>query len=552
MMQRLRRVPSLLIFSTTTALAVLLLAPRAGAQSPPKPELLRLDAEYRVATQLVDPFELSGIQVTDAAWTEQRLRLDLTLTRDPVTLHLQADLLDGVLFGDNGTYGQDPSPNSGVALATKRPNSTSWIVGLRPGADPLDPDSYIPVLRGVDPVVINHAYADVALPFGLLRVGRQPLVYGANLTGHEGTRINRWGVSRFSDSVDRVLFATKLDAIYESITKGGHAKLDTSLERGVFLAGFYDWLAQGVIGDGSDETRQIGVALQFRRPRLGPLRDIFLSANAVHIGDPRFATDAWGFPMRADFRVGPVGATFMLMLISGESREISEGFATLNGTVAQIQGIHALGGQALVDVDVGPLTFTAEFDYASGDDDPRPSTDITSFSFARDLNVGLFLFEHILAFESARSAAVGIENLSKQNASSFPLTEVATDGRFTNAMALFPQVLARIVHSKDHRLHVRLGALFAWPAAAGGVVDPIMTSLAEDGEEISDDAVNFHGGDPGSYYGTELDGQIQYSFRDRFFWTIESAVLFPGSSLQNEHGDAVRAFFLESRFTYVF
>ena len=109
----------------------------------------------------------------------------------------------------------------------------------------------------------------------------------------------------------------------------------------------------------------------------------------------------------------------------------------------------------------------------------------------------------------------------------------------------------RIVDCPGHLLRSRSGVLFAWPAA-DGVVDPVMTVLADDGDDIRDDAVNFHGGRPGRYYGTEIDQQLEWTFREHFIATIEGALLLPGSSLENEHGQAVNAFLIDSRFTYLF
>ena len=546
--------------SVRTPLAALLLvaASRPAAADDAKPFGLSIDAdaEYRVDTTYIDPFELGGDDVTRTMWTDQRLRTNWSVRRDDtVELHVQADLLAGVLFGDTGTYGVGPSTNSGVALASKQPNTTAWEVGLGEGGDPLDPDAYVPVLRRADPVLVNHAYGDAFLPVGLLRVGRQPLSYGANLSSHEGTRINRWGVSRYTDSVDRVMFATKLDELYLTLRDGPAHEKNMSQTDGLFFAVFHDWLNQRSIFSVGDDTRQVGAALQLRRPELEVgglmIEDLFLSAILIHLTDDGFGSTVWALPVKAEARTGSLAVSTQLMPIYGRSREVSEGFAALSNTDARSQKIRALGAQAIVDYDVGPITATFEIDYASGDDDPRPHDPITQFSFARDLNVGLLLFEQVLAFESARSAAVGIENLAGIGASSFPLTEVATDGRFTNAIALFPQVAVRVIDTQRHLFTSRTGALFAWPAA-DGVVDPIMTVLAEDGDDIRDDAVNFHGGRPGSYYGTEIDQQLEWTFRERFIWTVEGAVLLPGSSLENEHGQAVPAFLLSNRFTYLF
>jgi len=175
------------------------------------PEWLALDAEYRVETHLINPLDLNGTSATKTFWTEQRGRFFVGV-RDPEVggVYLRADILDGVLFGDNGVYGGNPSPNSGLAVATKNPNNTAWRTGLLPGADPLDTESYVPILREVDPIRITHLFGEVKLPIGLMRIGRMPLSEGAGIAAHDGGRRNRWGISRYNDIADRVLFATKL------------------------------------------------------------------------------------------------------------------------------------------------------------------------------------------------------------------------------------------------------------------------------------------------------------------------------------------------------
>ncbi|MCA9562032.1 MAG: hypothetical protein KC561_01020, partial [Myxococcales bacterium] len=378
-----------------------------------------------------------------------------------------------------------------------------------------------------------------------------PFVYGPYLAAHDGSRSNRWGVSTFSDSADRILFGTKLDAIADFISGTPVSELDTSEDCGLFLGLTYDWLTQGDIYVSGDETSQVSASFEYRRPELGPtLRDFVASLTITHAFAEDFQTSIWAFPLRLEGVAGPLAFSAQYTLLIGKTREISEGFAVLSNTDPVVQDLLAMGAQLILDYTVGPVTFTLEADYATGDEDPRPTTDITVFNFSRDLNVGLLLFEHILAFESARSAAVGVENLASLDSESFPITEVSTEGRFTNAIAIFPQVLVNMVNSGRHRIHGRFGALFAWPEA--GVVDPIMTILGEDGNRIDDDAVNFHGGDPGTYLGTELDLQFEWSIANVFFWTLEGAVLFPGNSLEDEHGDAVNAFLLENRFVVAF
>lgn len=515
--------------------------------------------DYQVRSIRIDPLDLSGPLVRETNWTEQRLRLDLGWELSRVAaVHVQLDALDGVLFGDNGKFGGDPSPISGVNLASKRPNVTRWAVGQLPGGDPLDPDGYGPVLVKADPIEVNFAYGEVLLPLGLLRFGRQPITEGGYITSHDGGRRNRWGASEFNDTADRLLFATKLSEYYRAISLGDDYVPDRARDSGVFFASWYDWLNQGSVYQTSDDLRQIGTGIQLKKADAdwfgAPWRRLEFHAYLVHLRDEQFDSRIYSVPLRLQGSVGDtLDVHIQTIVVAGETREISEGFSLLGGSRegAPPQKIRSGGAQVLADVTLGDFVLTFELDYASGDADPRSDTPITQFGFARDFNVGLLLFERILRFESARSVGVGIENLASQDAGSFPLTEVASDGRFTNALAVFPQLTWNAVDTQDHHLHLRTGVLVAWPDT-GGNVDAILTALASDGNRIDDDAVNFHGGKPGGYYGTELDFQIEWIFKQHFRWTVESAVLIPGSSLEDEHGNATVSWLLENRLALVF
>lgn len=540
-----------------TILFVLILGGMTSAWSEEETgSTIDLKAEYRLRGIYAEPYDLSGTDVRDMRWGEQRLRMDLNFkASSKVGIVMQLDVLDGVLAGDNGVYGQVPSPNFGVSLANKWPNLSSWEVGLAPGRDPVNPDSYVPVLAPREPIDVNLVYGEVVLPVGLLRVGRQPTGYGSGIAIHDGGRSNRWGVSKYTNASDRIIFGTKLDEAIKVATQGPGYKADLSIERGVFLAFAFDWMVQGQPQTFGDDLMRGAVALQWKVPSAnwGGLRwkNFFAQVVATNLFNRNFHSDIWSFPAKLEFGLNDLRVSLQYALNIGSTMEVSEGFAELSNRSPSLQDLKAMGARALIDYKIGPVTLTLEGDYATGDADPRSDTSIDSYSFARDVNVGLLLFEHILAFESARSVSVGVENLSSLDAASFPISEASTEGRFTNAIALFPQVKVDWVNSRRHKVHTRFGVLFAWPEA-NGVVDPIMTILSADGNEISDDAVNFHGGDPGDYYGTEYDLQIGWVYEDRFHWVLEGAVLMPGNSLQDEHGDAVPSFLFENRFLFLF
>ncbi len=88
----------------------------------------------------------------------------------------------------------------------------------------------------------------------------------------------------------------------------------------------------------------------------------------------------------------------------------------------------------------------------------------------------------------------------------------------------------------------------AWAPAA--VFDPIATAQRRAAGTYQYTVVNFAGGAPGSFYGTELDGRIQWRYLDHFAVDLEGAVLFPGSALLDQDGHAVRSFLAQARTTY--
>lgn len=514
------------------------------------PWFVELYPEYRVRLIRIDPLEVNGTVATQVAWGEQRFRLDASMGyRGVAAIHMQIDALDGVIFGDNGEFGVSPEPTSGVGIASRQVNNAGWKVGLRPGADPLQIDSYGPVLRDIAPLAINYLYGEVLLPFGILRVGRQPVSDVGSVSLNDGrTGRNIWGASWYHESVDRVLFGTKLSELFNVISEGPGYEVDTSLDNGVFLGLVWDYLIEDAITDPGDDLQGFSAQLDFRwrDPHIlgdiwGPMR---FTATTTYRWDDRFNTSVFALPLRLDFSIADFLFHGEFSYITGTTRELSAGFGALTGAPITDQDIKLTAARLVAEYALCPLTFRLEWGFAAGDDDPRTSTPLTITSWPRDTNLGLLLFEHTLAFQSARSAAVGIENLRQVDSDSFPLTEISTEGRVTNVNALFPQVFWDIVPD----LRLKTGVLFAW--SAKDVVDPIQSLLLWDGEAIADDAINYHGGRPGGYWGTEIDVGIEWRYKKMFEVAVESAVLFPGSALHDENGDAVPSWMFETRFTF--
>ncbi len=499
-------------------------------------------AEYRTQALFVNPIALSDENARGVGWIDQRLRLDAGVDwQDKVRLILSADVLDGVLWGDNGTLGSSPAPNAGANISAKNPNLAVACIGLR-GGDPLLPESYGYTLCPATPLFVRKAYGEILLPFGLLRIGRQSTNEGMGVQSADGDgRANRFGVAHTGNITDRVLFATKpLEAFKPE------AERDRSATEGLFVGVTYDRLVTDQPASFKDDVHQVSLGVRYLASEYPLGRDLRVNGYYVHRFDRQFESAIDSFGLRGMSRFGDFQAGFDAALVLGSTREVSEAYRTITGDPAVDQTVRQFGARGVVRYDKPLFTAYMEADYASGDEDPTPRSPLTHFTFAEDTNVGLLMFKHALGYQTARSSLAGVELLKRLGARSFPAESINTRGAFSNAFALFPQFDLR---PWDAWLF-RVGALVAW--AASPVVSPIQSLQARDGLTIKDDLVNFAGGKPGGFYGTELDARIQYRVYEHFVADLEGAVLFPGSALEDADGYAARSVLVQARTTFYF
>ena len=89
--------------------------------------------EYRAQGTAINPISVNTVSDRRAAWIEHRLRLDGIVDFDQkVRLITSFDVLDGVLWGDNGTTGTPPEPNAGTNVNARSPNTTAGPMVARP------------------------------------------------------------------------------------------------------------------------------------------------------------------------------------------------------------------------------------------------------------------------------------------------------------------------------------------------------------------------------------------------------------------------------------
>jgi hypothetical protein len=503
---------------------------------------VRAAAEYRANLLYVNPIDLASETENKQLTIEHRLRADATVDwEDKVRLTTSVDVLDGVLWGDNGNYGTSPEPNSGANVNANNVNAARTCIKQIPGTNPADAKSYTLGLCQADYLFVRRLYGEVLTPIGMLRIGRQPFNEGTAVAVSDGDgRRNRFGFANRGNSADRILFATKpLEAFKDSDER------DVSDNRGTFLILAYDNLVTDDPLRLGDDVKEWITALRVLEPNLGGgIRDLEGRLFHTYRWDTHNDTAVNAIGGRLTARFGPVYTGFDTIGILGHTREVSQAFSVVTNDPPTSQAIQQFGLREVIRYDTRKVGFYMEVDYASGDSDPHVNTPLTQMRFAEDTNVGLLMFKHVLAYQSARAAAAASAVLTNLNAPTVPAEVIDTRGSFTDAFALFPQLDLRVTDS----LLVRPGLLVAWAPAP--VIDPIASQQRHPDGTLR--YVNFAGGKPGQFYGTELDGRIQYRMYEHFIFDLEGAILWPGDALKDEDGYAARSVMVQGRTTFFF
>jgi hypothetical protein len=501
-------------------------------------------AEYRATATFISPLNVNSDFDRKLSFFDHRLRLDGAVDyKDMVRIVASVDALEGTLWGDNGSYEGSPASTSGANVNTTNVNNARMcIVQTNPNA-PVDANSYKTGLCPGDPLLVRRIYGEVRLPFGLLRVGRQPFTLGSAVAVNDGDgRKNRFGISYRGNTADRILFATKpLEAFKPKDRR------DTSENEGLFLILAYDKLVQDDLHKFADDVQEWNSALRFLSKDHFFGKDMEARLFHTYRWDRKNDSHIHAIGTRFTTRfLGDFYAGFDAAVVLGKTREVAEAFRLITNDPAVSQTIRQLGARGVIRYDRPKYTFYMEADYASGDNDPQVRTALTQYRFAEDTNVGLLMFEHILAYQTARAAAGATQLLRGLNAPTIPVESIATRGSFTNAFALFPQADVRPIKN----LLIRGGVLFAW--APETTIDPVASQQKRDGQSINDDLVNYVGGKPGNYYGTEIDLRVQYRFMNHFALDMEGAYLFAGNALQDRNGYAVNSLLVQGRTTFFF
>ena len=328
---------SLLFSSAVLALALL---PRGATAA----ELV-WDGYYRSRARFFDSLSLSNTNTYAegaSAWWDHRLRLQPGfLISSNVGIHVQIDGLLGVPWGDEVAT---EDPLTGDAL----PVAWSQEVGP-PTTDEGGTTSQN--LR------LTRAWGEVSSSIGTFRFGRLPVHWGSGMVWNAGNDPD----DEYGDTADRLQITSRVGPVY--------------------VFGAYELPFEGFVSEHDDVSALVaGVLYQSEVASLGTY-NVYRWSKYDDSKYGAYIGDIWG---RAE--LGPaVIETEVAAVLGGGDLD----------TGANDIRVASFGAQLSADLTSDKLIFGLGAGFAGGDGDSSDSR-IRSFSFDKDFNVALILFEEPL------------------------------------------------------------------------------------------------------------------------------------------------------------
>lgn len=458
-----------------------------------KPQAVSMTAKLKVALRAsyggVTEFPLdSAFTAAQVAPLTTRLRLSPEIALGKFALIMEADGVTGALFG---------VPSSSV-------------VGDRVP---------FPMVR---PVELRKFFLQYTWETGVFRIGHQTSHWGLGLLANAGANdpeAGDFGQQQFGNLTWRALLAAR-----PFFNLGGAWRaIETVFAADYIVRDNFAELARG------DQTWQGVFALRFVKNETNSfgVYAVYRSQRNTEVTDGGKATD-----------VAVIDLAGQWELFRRKQTALTGAFeiATINGTttqarndVAAVLRARQLGaaGKLKLTMPGGAVMF--DVGYASGDQNPADDS-IDSFRFDRDFKMGLVLFDHVLAYQSARgSVRASDPDLVGTPPEGADL--IGTGGSISGAFYLFPRFKVALADWLD----AYAGPMFAW--SSGKLTDPFNTRVA------GGTARNALNGVPGNYLGTEIDLGVQMR-RQLTSWlrltvTGEGGLFVPGDAFNFPGGGAM-------------
>lgn len=468
---------------------------RAYAEEKEEGESFSFDGYYRARGVYIQNLFVEPADNTSFLY--QRFRLEPSFNySNLLKVKAQIDCMDNVIWGDN--YGQ-----SKIGLFADNPSNTS-LTGEE-----------VPSIR------LKRAWAELFLPVGVLKVGRQPSHFGMGLLSNSGDGFDDdFGDNLYGSTYDRILFATKPLSIVRTVLRRPE-------ESNLILALGFDKLVDYPAGEleegeslqtglsslssSTDDVDEYILVLFYNGEQLkwgeeeGTLkggtyqvyRTQYETFSKILISDFYYLFDFFNFFTEGEVvYIGGVTDSLPMPLPLNERDEEND-----NTRKVGIWGWVVKGGYTLPFLKV-----IMEYGYAAGDEYVA-DREFTGRPLHPDYNVGLLLYEEVLAWKTKEvwtDAAKGFWS----------------NGGVYNSHYIFPRLklMAR-------PFEAIFGFLTAWVDRVDGAVI----------EYLSDDEmVEFQSTgrvEEKRSLGYEFDMALKARLKDRLNWTIEGGILFPSERL---------------------
>jgi hypothetical protein len=371
-------------------------------------------------------------------------------------------------------------------------------------------------------VDLRWAFAQIMTPVGLLRIGQQGSHWGTGILGNDGNHPRLFGDYSRGGIAERILFATRplgKDSPLAVIAAGELIYRDVQAD---LIDGDRAW--QGTLAAlYGDETNEVGLYGGLRRQRrdrqsIDAFTPYTESLDVVVLDS--FARFALPTPEGSGFVLGEGEAA----IVAGSTNYVRTPELAAR---REDEKIRSWGGQITVgyarvahdeDRRWGDLVLSVEWGYATGDADPNDGVQ-RRFNFEPNHKVGLVLFDHVLAWTTARSA-VNATDPSLVQRPNPGLQFYPSNGGVFGATYLYPTIVIR----PKRWLDLKGAALLAQSTA--DMVDPYEFG-------VQGRIANARGGDPKRHdLGLELDAGFEVRMAVAQGATLqlgaEGGVLFPG------------------------
>lgn len=376
----------------------------------------------------------------------------------------------------------------GFGLVAEADTATGAILGI-PSTTLVGDRVPYPAITALD---LRKLFIEYRWNSGAFRVGLQTQNWGLGMLAQDGAKdpeAGDFGQQQFGNTTYRALLAFR--PLYN--LGGNFRAFETALAADLINRDNFGEFVRG------DRAFQGVFALRFNKDadnNFG-IYGVYRNQRNVNVMDGGKATDVF-----------VVDAAGKWDFFKRRNRLLRVGFEalTINGTTTQARNENAailrvqqFGAAAKVSYRMNRLTLLADWGFASGDQNPADDR-IENFRFDRDFKVGLVLFDHVMAYQSARAGV----RASDPNLVGVPpegADLLGTAGSITGVWYLFP----RVKYGLFDWLDVYGGPLFAFSTAR--LADPFNSRLG------GGTAINPLGGRPGLYMGTEVDVGVQARYR---------------------------------------